>query len=365
MPDSSPTGDRIAAVHVSPCIQPQQDPAWRFASGGIPRLDGLIVTLVSEAGLVGQGHIEAMAFYADDLAGSGAAIEVLAPALIGQDPCLFGELLGRLDATLADHQAVKAGLDCALHELAARVLAAPLHVLFGGARRSSLALQRILPLKQPQAMADDAVRLAALGYRCLKVKIDGDADLAEARVRVIREAVGPSVRLSADANQSYTPKAALRMIERIARHGVDLLEQPVPGPDVAGLRFVTARSEIAIEADEAIRSVTDVVTLIAERACDSFNFKVSVLGGLRKVFLAANICEAAGLAYRVGTAYGPRLIAAQCAHLAAALPSFHYPVELAEFDHLMNDPFTGFEPIGGDLPLPTGIGSGLQAAPFG
>jgi L-Ala-D/L-Glu epimerase len=224
----SPTAivDRIASLQVSRCVQRQQDSTWRFASGGIPVLNGLVVTLTSEAGIVGEGHIEAMAFYADDLAGSEAAIEVLRPIIVGRDPLLVSEIRAALDSALAEHQAVKGGIDCALHELAARILRVPLHVLFGGARRDSFPLQRILPLKSPQDMARDAARLAGLGYRCLKVKIDGDADLAEARVRAVREAIGPEVRLSADANQTYTPKPALRMIERIARYGVDLIEQP-------------------------------------------------------------------------------------------------------------------------------------------
>lgn len=351
--------DRIVAVEVARCIQPQQDPAWRFASGGIPRLDGLIVTLHAASGAFGEGHVEAMAFYADDLAGSEAAIEVLRPILIGSDPLNLSETRDRCDSALAGHEAVKAGVDSALHELASRILGVPMHVLFGGARRRSVDLQRILPLKDPAGMAADATRLAALGYRCLKVKIDGDADLAEARVRAVRGAVGEGVRLSADANQRYTPKTALRMIERIARHGVDLVEQPVPGADIAGLAFIAQRSPVSIEADEAIRSLRDIVTLLSENACDSFNLKSSVLGGLGKTFIAAQFCEAAGRAYRVGTAYGPRLVAAQCLHLAAALPSLHYPVEFAEFDHLLDDPFSGLEAVAGTLTLPGGIGSGL------
>ena len=51
---------------------------------------------------------------------------------------------------------------------------------------------------------------------------------------------------------------------------------------------------------------------------------------------------------------------AQCLHLAAALPSFHYPVEFAEFDHLLDDPFTGLEAVEGRLSLPQGVGSGLS-----
>ena len=357
---ASARADRIVAIEVARCIQPQQDPGWRFASGGIPRLDGLIVTLHAASGAIGEGHIEAMAFYADDLAGSEAAVEVLRPVLMGSDPLHLSEIRDRLDGALAGHEAVKAGIDGALHELASRILRVPMHVLFGGARRRSVELQRILPLKDPAGMAADAARLVALGYRSLKVKIDGDERLAEARVAAVRETTGEGVRLSADANQSYTPKIALRMIERIARHGVDLVEQPVPAADIAGLAFVAQHSPVSIEADEAIRSLHDIVTLISQGACDSFNLKSSVLGGLGKVFVAAQICEAAGRAYRVGTAYGPRLVAAQCLHLAAALPSLHYPVELAEFDHLLDDPFSGLEPVAGALGLPEGIGSGLR-----
>ncbi|MGO4740360.1 mandelate racemase/muconate lactonizing enzyme family protein [Bosea sp. 2KB_26] len=360
MPLTPAASDAIVDVYVDQCVQPQQDPAWRFALGGIPRLDGLIVTLRTERGIVGEGHIEAMALYADDLAGSLAAVDVLRPVLLGGDPLQFAALRDKLDNALAGHEAVKAGVDSALHELASRSLGVPLHVLFGGARRHSVDLQRILPLKDPQGMAADAARLAGLGYRCLKVKIDGDGELAVARVKAVRDAVGDSVRLSADANQSFTPKTALHVIERIARYGVDLVEQPVPAADVAGLGFVTRRSPIAIEADEAIRSLRDIVTLIAEQACDSFNLKTSVLGGLGRTYVAAQICEAAGRAYRVGTAYGPRLVAAQCLHLAVALPSFHYPVEFAEFDHLLDDPFTGLEAVSGMLELTNGLGSGLE-----
>ena len=94
-------------------------------------------------------------------------------------------------------------------------------------------------------------------------------------------------------------------------------------------------------------------------ACDCFNLKVMRLGGLRSTLLAARICQAAGLAYRVGTAYGPRIISAQSAHLAASLPRVCYPLELAEFEHLMEDPYIGIEVDNGTLTVPKGIGSGV------
>ena len=121
MANPSTEPDRIVAVEVRRCVQPQQDPAWRFALGGIPRLDGLIVSLHAASGAIGEGHIEAMAFYADDLRGSEAAIEVLRPVLLGADPLRYAETRDRLDKALSGHEAVKAGIDSALHELAARL----------------------------------------------------------------------------------------------------------------------------------------------------------------------------------------------------------------------------------------------------
>ncbi len=349
----------IVAVGVLRCIQRQEDPSWRIAKGGIPALDGLIVVLWDEFGRRGEGHIECMGFYADTLEGSEAALDELRPALLGQSPAGIEALLAAMDRRLHGHEAVKAGVDCALHELLAVQLGVPLNVLFGGRRHDVLPLQRILPIKAPEAMAADAARLVARGYRCLKVKIDADGDLAVARTGAVRRQVGDAVRLSVDANQAYTAKTFLPVLKALERLGVDLVEQPVRAQDWSGLHFLRGRADVAIEADESAQTLADVLSLIAAKACDSFNLKVMRLGGLRNTLVAARICDAAHVDYRIGTAYGPRLIAAQSAHLAASTGRICYPLEFAEFDHLLDDPYTGLEIENGVLPVPRGVGCGL------
>ena len=352
-------GAEIASVEVQPCIQRQEDPDWSNSKGRIAALDGLIVTVTDAAGRIGEGHIEAMAFYADTLAGSVSAVEAMTPCLLGQSPVHMEGLLAAIDRALHAHASVKAGVDCALHDLLARQLGVPLHALFGGARHTRFPMQRILPMKAPEQMAADATALVVQGYRCLKIKIDADADLAVQRIEAVRSAVGETVRLSVDANQAYTAKAFLPVMRHLERAGVDLVEQPVRHDDWAGLKFLRGQSAVMIEADESARAIRDILSLIEMQACDSFNLKIMGLGGLRNTVLAGRICEAANVAYRVGTAFGPRLIAAQSAHVASTMARICYPLEFAEFCHFLDDPHEGLEVEDGALALPPGAGSGV------
>ncbi len=62
------------------------------------------------------------------------------------------------------------------------------------------------------------------------------------RVRRIRDAIGPGIRLRIIANQGWTPKEAVRCIHAMEDAGLDLewVEQPVHALDLEGLR--TARN---------------------------------------------------------------------------------------------------------------------------
>ena len=351
---------KIISYDVSLCIQPQTDPTWTNSKGTIAALDGLIVTLTDEAGRRGEGHIEAVAFYADSIAGSRAAIDEVCPLFIGHDPAEIEMLLATMNRALNAHDPVKAGIDCALHDLLAVQRGVPLNQLFGGARHPVIAMQRIIPIKSPEAMAADAVALVAQGYGALKLKIDADGDGAVARTAAVRAAVGPGVRISVDANQAYIAKEFIPVMRGLQAQGVDLIEQPVKGDDFGGLKFIRDRADVIIEADESARSLKNVVDLIAMEACDSFNLKVFGLGGLRNTVVAARMVEAARLNHRIGTAFGPRLIAAQSAHVAASMARVFYPLEFAEFEHFGDDPHEGLEIEAGHLHLPTGVGTGLH-----
>ena len=133
----------------------------------------------------------------------------------------------------------KAAIDCALYEIMSRSLGAPLYKLFGGKRRLELPVMRVLSLKEPHEMALKGRELVEAGYRHIKIKVYGRLALDTARVKAIRQEVGPDIRLIIDANQAYKPKAAIQLAENVVQYSVEIFEQPCKSDDYAGLKLVT------------------------------------------------------------------------------------------------------------------------------
>src|SRR4029453_10584736 len=179
------------------------------------------------------------------------------------------------------------------------------------------------------------------------------------RVHAIRTELGPVANLTIDANQSYSPKAAIRALNLMAQYKIDLAEQPVKVADLAGLKAVTEAVPITIEADEAAYSLDQVMILVRERIVDAISLKITKLGGLRKTYAAAQICDAGGVRYRLGAHVGPMLLAAHAMQLAAALPGIWYASELTEFDGLAEDHWEGLNLRDGVLYLSDAAGCGV------
>ena len=349
----------ITRVELEPCVMRKEDPNWRFALGANPVTEGVVVTLTAQDGAQGFGYGSATPHMGATRETLMAALARFVPLVTGRDSFAVEEILQALDADLAGNNQAKAAIDCALHDLNARILGIPLHQLLGGKLRDSVPILRILAIKTPQEMAVQAQKLVDAGYRYLKIKVHGEVKEDVARVRAIRRQVGDDVHLTIDANQSYSVKDAIAALNRMAEFDIDLAEQPVAAGDLKGLRLVTDSVAVTVEADEAAASLADVMRLVSERIVDAISLKIPKLGGLRNTLAAARICEAGQVSYRMGAAVGSRLLSAQAMHLAATLPRLDYACELGEFDRLLDDPFEGIEIKNGCLALPKGAGSGV------
>ncbi|WP_159912151.1 mandelate racemase/muconate lactonizing enzyme family protein [Pantoea sp. 18069] len=351
---------KIAHATVKPCIQGLADPQWKFARAQVPRLEGAVLQLQDEDGHTGLGYVHAIPAISTHGAGALEALEFLAPRLVGRRADDIAAVMEEVDATLAFNPTVKAGIDMALHDLLARRLGVAVHVLLGGKMRDGVVLSRILPIKPPDEMAALAARLAAEGYRQLKLKLAGDTATDIQRIAAVRAAVGPDVALTLDPNQSYHAKQLIGAFARMERYDIALIEQPVPAADIAGLALLTRTLPVAIEADESAQSVRDVFRLVSERVVDVINLKVTNLGGLRHFMEAVRICEAGQVACRVGAAFGPALMQAMALQAACIPKALPYACELSEHLHLQDDPFTALPVHAGRLSLPGGAGCGVS-----
>jgi len=351
---------KIERIDILPADMPQADPKWRFAIHANRVSQGWLVAIATDDGTVGYGYASATKHMGASREGLKGVLNDFTALLLGRDPFDIEPIMADLDHRLRGMNQAKAAIDCALHEIAARALGVPLCTLFGGKFRSEFPVLRVLSLKPPDEMAGKARELVEAGYRDIKIKVDGRVDLDAARVRAIRDEVGPEIRLTIDANQAYKPKAAIKLARKVADLGVEIFEQPCSADDDAGLKFVTEHSPIAVEADESAGSLRDVFRLVSNRIVDLVSLKVPKLGGLRNTVAAARICEAADIPCRLGAHVGPRLLTAQAMHLAASLPGLSFACEFGEFVRLQNDITEGVENQNGMIRLPAGNGSGAS-----
>ena len=267
---------------------------------------------------VGYVTGESVESVGDALAAVGARFE-------GMTVDRLQPLLALADDLLRDAPAARAGLEMALYDAWARHWGLPLWQHFGGAR-ARVTTDLTIPIVPSEEAAALAGAAWADGFRSLKIKV-GDpegpaADLA--RIEAIVRAV-PSVRLRVDANQAFAPDEAVTFARALLATGaaIDLLEQPVAASDVAGLKYVRERAGMPVFADEAARTVPEVLRLLREDAVDGVNVKLmkSGIGGALAIIA---LCRASGKKLMLGCMLETGLGIAAAALIAAGTGAFDY-----------------------------------------
>ncbi|MEU1886633.1 dipeptide epimerase [Micromonospora sp. WMMD987] len=254
------------------------------------------------------------------VAGAEACVrDLLAPAVVGRDADDVLARCAEMEATVAGNEAARSALDVALHDLAARRLGVPLVRFLGG---GTLRLPTDVTLAAGDAgqLAAAARQRRAEGFDVLKLKVGTDAAGDLERVRAVREAVGPQVRIRLDANQGWTPREAVRVIRGVQDAGLDveLVEQPVARWDLDGMAWVGDRVDVPILADEAVFGVRDLVEVIRRRAADLVNVKLAKCGGLRPARTLLELARAHGMGTLVGSMMESEVGVGAAASLAAA-----------------------------------------------
>lgn len=350
----------IQHAEIVDVVMPKEDPKWRFALGARPDSVGVLLRLVGENNLEGFGFVSEIPHLGYPMVVVKSIMSSIAGQLIGADIRERRPLLSALHAEFGSCPPALASVEMALYDLASRAVGMPLYQLLGGAYRRSIPVMRILPLKNPEEIAANALKLVSQGYRYLKIKIDNqDMNLDIARIKAIRAAVGNEVHLTLDANQSYSPKEAVELYRKVEDQGIDLFEQPVPAQDFDGLKHVTDSIGCLVEADESAYSMKDVYRLVHGRMADCISMKILKLGGLEVLSEVASLCKAANIRCRVGAHVGSRLLNAAAMHFVAATPNISYACEVGEFERLLGDPFDGLTVQNGELVVPELPGLGV------
>jgi len=351
---------KISAYAVRPAAFPNLDPGWRFGGQRVPSLKGVFLALRAEDSTQGEGYVPVLRHLGSSAEGLAAALAEMGQALLGR-PALHvaANLAVAAKARPGDLPALSA-VDCALHDLAARLYGVSVATLLGGARRRRLPVLRIVPIKSPEDMTRRAAELAGEGFKALKLKLEGDLDEDIARVAAVRQELGGAVTLYVDPNQAYRAKPAIALCQALADLGVERVEQPVLQRDYRQMAAVTAATPLIVEADEGLHTSGDLLALAGHKAADAICLKLTKSGGIRAVVSMAEMSGPLGLDYRMSTAFGGALISLAAAQAAAVLPAAPGFAEVGEFAHFGDDPHAPPRVVEGALELDDAPGMGLE-----
>ncbi len=371
---------RIEHIAVHPLAAPAERPVL-FAIGPYQTFTATLVEVRTDDGRVGVG--ECIVRRAPRVTAT-IVQDLLAPALLGQDPRDVGRLWEEMFARLRrwGHSRgfvleAMSGVDIALWDLVAQVHGEPLYRALRGAGRDRVPCYASKVYLAPtEEMVAQARQQVAAGYAAVKVQVGrGEAeggfhgDLAA--VRAIRQAVGPQVLLLLDANGAFDAATAIRFCRHLEELDIAWLEEPVPPDDISGYALLRRSTTIPVAGGEAESGVFGFRDLIAQRAIDILQPDVARIGGFTAALMLGALAYAYNLRVAPHTGYSAGVAHLAALHLAAATPNlllyeYMLPDLLAAGGGTVQNPlreiFTTPFPVPrlGMLDLPSTPGLGLQ-----
>ncbi len=280
----------------------------------------LMLKVHTDQGIHGVGEVSCTPGWSgeDNITAAHFIKKVLEPLLKGQDPTHIERLTAQMRTMLANNPFTRSGVEMALWDILGKVAGLPVYRLLGGPVREFVTTKFSVSGLEPAKAAELAAWAVEQGFRTMKVKVGIEPDQDVARVRAVREAIGPNVRLGVDANGGWSPRVAIQTIRRLYEYNIYFAEQPVPDLDVAWLADVRANIQIPVMADESVYTLQDAMAVVRAGGADVLSTYVGKGGGIGPARKIAAVAEAAGLTCTVGSNLELGVASAAMIHLAMA-----------------------------------------------
>jgi L-talarate/galactarate dehydratase len=264
------------------------------------------VEVETDSGVTGLG----VTYFGGALTGTlRSAIDELGGLAVGEDPLRVEAVAAKLRAAAGSagpggifNLAISA-LDTALWDIRGKALNLPLWKLLGGARErvpsyASGALTRGLSLDRVVAAA---ATLKARGWREMKTQLALPGETTPAteveRMRRVREAIGPDIKLMCDINQRWRPEQAIAIGRRVEEAGVGLfwLEDVTTADDFPGLARVAAALATPVAGGEYVWGIVPFRHMVEARSVDIVMIDLVRVGGVTQWLKVAGMAEAFNL----------------------------------------------------------------------
>ena len=191
---------------------------------------------------------------------------------------------------------VISAIDIALWDIKGKACGRPLHKLLGGFSDSVpvyVAGGYYEEGKGLEELAAEMSQSVELGATAVKMKIGG-ASIAEdvERVRLVRETLGPDIKLMVDANCAYRFYDAINIARKMERYDISWFEEPVNPDDYEGQRMVSQATSIPIASGENEYTRYGFRDLIEKRCVAILQPDAQIMGGITETMKVAAMAQA-------------------------------------------------------------------------
>jgi L-alanine-DL-glutamate epimerase-like enolase superfamily enzyme len=175
------------------------------------------------------------------------------------------------------------------------------------------------------------------------------------RVRKVREAIGPEIKILVDANTCFDAATAVQLANRIRDYDITLFEEPVFADDIPGLSRFRRGTDIPLATGEHEYTKFGVRDLLLNEAADIVQADGARAGGYTEMLKIAALTQAWNVKF------APHAMENIHLNLMAALPNGFMLERLLMFEDLTQSVFKNPPvPVDGMMHVPDLPGLGLN-----
>jgi D-galactarolactone cycloisomerase len=251
----------------------------------------------------------------------------------------------------------------------------PVHVLYGGALRTSVEAYASLPGYHDDRGPEDhwlaeVTELAAGGFRGMKLRIGRHSQERELPIlAAVRQSLSPDVKLMADGNAAYASGTALKIARGLEDLGFTWFEEPLPQSGYLGYPELRAKLGLPLAGGESLTTRAQAHELLNRACFDIIQPDVSICGGIAECLFIGELARLSAVRC-IPHCWGGGLMLAATMQVAALLPDVSRlpggDQPLLEVD-VTENPFRTELLVGapfalrdGCIELPSGPGLGVQ-----
>jgi L-alanine-DL-glutamate epimerase-like enolase superfamily enzyme len=299
----------------------------------------LLVKIHTDEGIVGVGEASCTARWSgeDQVTAAHFVDRYFAPLLAGETVDDIERLNTKFAASVAGNFFTKSAVEMALWDIVGQAQGKPVWQI--AKSKASVRSTFVVPTKwsvsgvEPTKAAEIAKWAVAQGFSKMKVKVGIDPREDVARVRAVREAVGPAIKLGVDANGGWpTPEIAIETINQLCDDcQIYFAEQPVPPGNPATMAEVRRNISVPVVADESVYTLDDAKILARAEAADVFSIYVGKAGGIGPARAIAEFARSVDIKCTIGSNLELGVGSAAMIHLALSAPGIDadtYPCDI-------------------------------------